>query len=132
MPMVVAAVSKYWWLSLLAFALIGASSALWADAGANSQAGAVAEQGDAGVIQAFNNTESKKTGVIEVADETKRLVMFAMGVPLLILLLATAALGIAMGLYGKQVFVPHMICAGLSLTLALGHAVVGIVWFYPF
>ena len=60
------------------------------------------------------------------------LVMFFLGVPLLILLIATVTLGIAMGVYGKQVFLPHMICAGLSMTLALGHAVVGIVWFYPF
>ena len=58
--------------------------------------------------------------------------MFVMGVPLLILLLVTGALGIAMGVYGKQVFVAHMVFAGLTMTLALAHAVVGIVWFYPF
>jgi hypothetical protein len=128
----VAAVNRYWWLLLLAMVLFGVSSEIWAAANTNTQAGAVVEQGDTTIMQAFNDSETKKTGVIEVADKTKRLVMFVMGVPLLILLLATAALGVAMGIYGKQVYVPHMICAGLSLTLALGHAVVGIVWFYPF
>ena len=58
--------------------------------------------------------------------------MFALGAPLLMLLLITAGLGIAMGLYGKQVYVAHMIFAGLSLTLAIVHAVVGLVWFRPF
>ena len=90
------------------------------------------EQASAGVIQSFNTDGSAKSELVAIEDKTKRLVMFIMGVPLLILLFATAALGVAMGVYGKQVFVPHMVCAGLSLTLALGHAVVGIVWFYPF
>jgi hypothetical protein len=90
------------------------------------------EQGSASVIQSFASDKSAKSELVQIEDQTKRLVMFVMGVPLLILLLATAVLGVAMGVYGKQVFVPHMVCAGLSLTLALGHAVVGIVWFYPF
>lgn len=58
--------------------------------------------------------------------------MFLLGVPLLILLLITGALGIAMGIYGKQVFVLHMIFAGLTVTLAFVHAIVGVIWFYPF
>ena len=124
-------VNRRWWLFLVVV-LFGMANAIWAAASTDTQAGAAAEQGDTSIMQAFNASDEKKTGVIEVKDETKRLVMFVMGVPLLILLLATAALGVAMGLYGKQVYLPHMICAGLSLTLALGHAVVGIVWFYPF
>ena len=60
------------------------------------------------------------------------LVMFVLGVPLLFLLLTTGVLGIAMGVYGKPVFVAHMVCAGLSMTLAVAHAIVGLVWFYPF
>ena len=36
-------------------------------------------------------------------DNTRRLVMFALAVPLLVLLLITAGLGISMGLYGKDV-----------------------------
>ncbi|MDT8384025.1 MAG: hypothetical protein RRB22_06385 [Gammaproteobacteria bacterium] len=90
------------------------------------------EQQSASVIQSFDSDRSAKSALVAIEDQTKRLVMFFMGVPLLIFLIATAALGVAMGVYGKPVFVAHMVCAGLSLTLALGHAVVGIVWFYPF
>ena len=63
---------------------------------------------------------------------TRCLVLFMLGVPLLILLLITGALGIAMAIYGKQVFVMHMLCAGLTVTLAFVHVIVGLVWFYPF
>jgi hypothetical protein len=95
-------------------------------------AGSTDEQGSAVVMQAFSNDNSGKSELVAIEDETKRLVMFVMGIPLLLLIIATVALGVAMGVYGKPVFVPHMVCAGLSLTLALGHAVVGLVWFYPF
>ena len=94
--------------------------------------GNVKEEDGAQVMRSFTDTQVKDSGVIAVADQTKRQIMFLMGVPLLLLLIATAALGIASGVYGKQVFVAHMLCAGLSLTLALAHAVVGVVWFYPF
>lgn len=98
----------------------------------STQSQQASEQGSASVMGSFATDKSAKSELVQIEDQTKRLVMFVMGVPLLILLFATAALGVAMGVYGKQVFVPHMVCAGLSLTLALGHAVVGIVWFYPF
>jgi len=91
-----------------------------------------AEQQSSAVLQAFENDRSAKSELVAIEDETKRLIMFIMGVPLLLLIIATVALGVAMVVYGKQVFVLHMICAGLSLTLATGHAVVGLVWFYPF
>lgn len=83
-------------------------------------------------MQSFVSREVVESDIVAIEDETKRLVMFFMGVPLLILLIATVALGVAMVIYGKQVFVAHMICAGLSLTLAMAHAVVGLVWFFPF
>jgi hypothetical protein len=82
------------------------------------------------VIQAF--TSQEKPDAVSIEQQTKHLIMFVMGVPLLVLLLVTGGLGIAMGVYGKQVFVAHMVCAGLSMTLAIAHAIVGIVWFYPF
>jgi len=91
-----------------------------------------AEQQSLGVIQAFTNDRSAKSELVAIEDKTKRLIMFLMGIPLLLLITTTVALGVAMVVYGKRVFVPHMICAGLSLTLAMGHAVVGLVWFYPF
>lgn len=65
-------------------------------------------------------------------DHKKHVIMFLMGVPLLILILITGALGIAMVVYGKQVFMMHMIFAGLTVTLAVVHLVTGLVWFYPF
>ena len=89
-----------------------------------------AEQENTQVMQAF--TSQDQGDVMSIEDKTKQLVMFVMGVPLLVLLLVTGGLGIAMGVYGKQVFVAHMICAGLSMTLAIAHAIVGLVWFYPF
>jgi hypothetical protein len=51
---------------------------------------------------------------------------------LLLFILIAVGLGVAMGVYGKQVFVWHMLFAGLSATLAIVHAIVGLVWFYPF
>lgn len=90
------------------------------------------EEGSAQVLQAFGQGSSDESDIVSVDDKTKRIVMFSMGVPLLTLLLITAGLGIAMGVYGKQVYVPHMVCAGLSICLAIAHAVAGIVWFYPF
>lgn len=73
-----------------------------------------------------------KSEIVQIPDQRKRLIMFIMGIPLLIFITTTVCLGVAMVVYGKQVFVAHMIFAGLSLTLALGHAVVGVVWFNPF
>ena len=84
------------------------------------------------VMESFARQAEQAEPDTGVSDKTKRVVMFLLGVPLLILLLVTAFLGIAMGVYGKQVFVPHMVSAGLTLTLAVAHAIVGLVWFYPF
>jgi hypothetical protein len=107
-------------------------SAKAADASSASASKAAGEQDSASVIMSFANDKSAKSDLVAIEDQTKRLVMFILGVPLLLFLIATVSLGVAMGVYGKQVFVAHMVCAGFSLSLALGHAVVGIVWFYPF
>ena len=111
---------------------VGSFSIAWSAADDLPEEKSAKEQNNSSVMQAFTSTEVKDSEIVAIEDETKRLVMFLLGVPLLIMLIATVILGIAMGIYGKQVFLPHMICAGLSMTLALGHAVVGIVWFYPF
>jgi hypothetical protein len=85
------------------------------------------------VIQSFTSRDEVEVGENrKISDQRKQQIMFFLGVPLLLLIIATVSLGIAMGVYGKQVYIAHMVCAGLSLTLALAHAVVGIVWFYPF
>lgn len=88
--------------------------------------------GDSQVMQSFASEDDAETGVLKIGDKRKRQVMFAMGVPLLLFIMITVGLGIAMGIFGKDVYIPHMIFAGLSLTLALGHAIVGLVWFWPF
>ena len=111
---------------------LGVSSVGWSAADVSAEEQSAIEQNNSSVMQAFTSKEVKDSDIVAIEDETKRLVMFFLGVPLLIMLIVTVTLGIAMGIYGKQVFLPHMICAGLSMTLALGHAVVGIVWFYPF
>lgn len=84
------------------------------------------------VMKAFEQQASKNNIDRPLTIQKKHLTMFLLGVPLLILLLITGALGIAMGIYGKQVFMLHMISAGLTITLAFVHAIVGVIWFYPF
>ena len=87
---------------------------------------------DMSVMQSFADKQDEVGEAVKISDQRKHQWLFVMGVTLLILLLTTAALGIAMGIYGKPVFVAHMITAGLSLTLAIAHAVAALVWFNPF
>lgn len=82
------------------------------------------------IMEAFDR--QNLAGKEAISDHKKHLIMFIIGVPLLILVIITGALGIAMVVYGKPVFVMHMICAGLSVTLVIVHAIVGLVWFNPF
>ncbi|HHH36317.1 MAG TPA: hypothetical protein ENK48_05745 [Gammaproteobacteria bacterium] len=87
---------------------------------------------DVAVMGAFTSQEVEEGEAVQITDQEKRIVMFSMGIALLVLLLITAFLGISMAIQGKDVFVAHMICAGLSVTLAIAHSVVAIVWFFPF
>jgi hypothetical protein len=89
-----------------------------------------AENDGARVLQSFQTPEA--VAATEATDLTRRWVMFGLGAPLLLFLLTTAGLGIAMGIYGKPVYLAHMICAGLTVTLAVVHVIVGLVWFRPF
>jgi hypothetical protein len=85
------------------------------------------------VLEAFDRQQAGRVdSAAAIGDKKKHLVMFLLGIPLLILLLTTGAVGIAMGLFGKPLFLLHMILAGLTMTLALVHVIVGLVWFYPF
>lgn len=87
----------------------------------------------AAILEAFDQQQvARVKQASELSDRGKRTIMFAMAVPLFILLLITGGLGIATGVYGKKLFIPHMVFAGLTVTLALAHAIVGMVWFYPF
>ncbi|MDE2342523.1 MAG: hypothetical protein KGL63_03885 [Betaproteobacteria bacterium] len=85
------------------------------------------------VLEAFDKQQSQKVdSAAAIGDKKKRLIMFLLGIPLLVLLLTTGAVGIAMGVFGKPLFLVHMILAGLTMTLAIVHVIVGLVWFYPF
>lgn len=68
----------------------------------------------------------------KIETQRKHEILFMMGIALLVLLLTTSTLGIAMVAFGKDVFVAHMIMAGLSMTLAIVHAVTSTVWFWPY
>lgn len=87
------------------------------------------------VLQAFENqaeTKEQANDTLTISTRKKHKILFFMGITLLIGVFVTAGLGIAMGVYGKPVFVAHMLSAGLTVTLALIHAIVAIVWFFPF
>jgi len=87
----------------------------------------------AAVLEAFDKQQVQRVKqASELSDHSKRLIMFTLAIPLFVLLLITGGLGIATGVFGKKLFIPHMIFAGLTVTLALAHAIVGLVWFYPF
>ena len=84
------------------------------------------------VMEIFKQEALDNQADNELTDEFKHKVLFFMGTVLLILLCTTAYLGVAMVVYNQEVFVKHMISAGLTVTLGLAHAVVAIVWFFPF
>lgn|SRR5487761_2108615 len=85
------------------------------------------------VLEAFDRQQAQRVdSAASIGDKKKQLIMFFLGIPLLILLLCTGAVGIAMGVFGKPLFLLHMILAGLTMTLALVHVIVGLAWFYPF
>lgn len=120
------------WSVLRSLAMVFALSlsmftALPAHAETVSQAGE-SEQ----ILQAFNKQHRDAEHAKSITDKDKQRIMFLLGVLLFTLVLITGGLGIAMGIYGKQVFLPHMIFAGLSVSMAIVHAIVGVVWFYPF
>jgi hypothetical protein len=113
--------------AVASLALLAILSGLPAHAEDTSREGESAQ-----ILQAFNKQHRDAEHAKAITDKDKQRVMFILGVTLITLVLITGGLGIAMGLYGKSVFVPHMIFAGLSMTLALVHAIAGLVWFYPF
>ena len=102
-------------------------------AATDTQAGNGDSNNGAAVLEAFDKQQVQRVNqASELNDHSKRLIMFALAIPLFILLLITGGLGIATGVFGKKLFIPHMVFAGLTISLALAHAIVGLVWFYPF
>src|SRR5271169_574798 len=76
------------------------------------------------VLEAFDRQQVQRVNQAStLSDHKKHLIMFLLGVPLFILLLITGGLGIATGIFGKHLFIAHMIFAGLTITLALAHVI---------
>src|SRR5450631_3544357 len=67
-----------------------------------------------------------------IAEHERQVIIFTIVAALLLLFLADASVGIAVGVFGKPLFLLHMILASLTVTLALVHVIVGLVWFFPF
>ena len=84
------------------------------------------------VLAPFVEKEEVLGEAVAIDDEQKHLILFYMGVLLLFLILGTAIIGLQMALFGKQLFVQHMVSAGFTVFLSLAHAVTAIVWFFPF
>jgi len=106
--------------------LFAAPPALAADAAAQ-------QNNSAQVLEQFDRQQVQRVGSDKLTDHKKHVIIFLLGAPLIIMLLITGGLGVAMGVYGKQqLFVTHMLFAGLTITLALVHAVVSVIWFFPF
>ncbi|HFE37623.1 MAG TPA: hypothetical protein ENK06_04270 [Gammaproteobacteria bacterium] len=103
---------------------------------------AATEGGSEGVVneneraQVLSTFIGKPQGgaLVESFDERREQhkILFYMGVLLLISVLLTAGFGVSMVMLGKEVFVQHMIFAGITVFLSIAHAVVAVVWFFPF
>jgi len=89
-------------------------------------------QQDLRAIQTFNKLHEDETGILKVQAQKKHKILFLMGAGLLTGILTTVGFSLAMVLGGKQVFVWHMLFAGITTTLAIAHAVTSIIWFFPF
>lgn len=84
------------------------------------------------VLRGFTDKALVESDAVKIADKKKHQILFIMGAFLLVGVLATAGLGIAMVVYGKQVFIAHMIGAGFTVFLSVAHAVTAMVWFFPY
>jgi len=111
------------WMMALPVQLAAATEASGASESAASQSAEAVMQQFAG--------DDEISPQRKIETERKHQILFLMGISLLVLLLITGTLGIAMVAFGKDVFLPHMIFAGLSLTLAAVHSATAIAWFWP-
>lgn len=120
-------------IGLSVLLLLGASAAAFAQDSNASGGQGDQPQGGISVMQSFNKQQNHTLDeVIAIPGHEKQVIMFIMGAALLIAVITTASLGIAMVLHGKEVFLAHMVSAGISVFLAIAHAVVAVVWFFPF
>jgi len=100
----------------------------WGVAAAAPSATASAER----MMQHYTEQQDEVSAQRKISIRSKHQVLFWMGAGLLLGLMLTAFFGIGMGMMGKDWFIPHMICAGLTLSLGLAHAVTAFVWFWPY
>ncbi len=85
------------------------------------------------ILESFARQDAQRpAGETVIGQHEKQVIMFSIGAVLLTLLIGTATVGIAVAAFGKPLFLVHMILAGLTVTVALIHVAVGLVWFYPF
>ncbi len=109
------------WMGVLSLSISGLAAEP-----VNGEAG----QADVQLMQQFD-TEEELAPERAISTQRKHEILFLMGAALLLLIFVTAGLGMAMALWEKDVFTWHMLSAGLTVTLAIVHAVVSFVWFYP-
>jgi len=85
------------------------------------------------ILEEFGRQQPQRPArATTIAEHERQVIMFSIGTVLLILLISTASVGIAVAVFGKPLFLVHMILAGLTVTMALVHVIVGVVWFFPF
>lgn len=97
-----------------------------------AQHGASGMQQDLSTMRDFNDLHADETGLLKVSTKERHEILFFMGLGLIIGLLVTAGFGLGMVLGGRPLFLWHMLFAGISIMLALAHAVTAMIWFYPF
>lgn len=132
-------ITMHWALNVLFFSplllvvTLLINSPVWASADAPADAnGAAAQNADRGVMEGFRRDKIVLGDAVKISNQRKHTILFVMGAALLILIIGTAIIGVSMIISGKQLFVAHMIMAGLTVTLAIAHAVASTVWFFPF
>jgi hypothetical protein len=116
--------SLFWIVCLLLTLVVGMVVA--------SQVRADDEEKPFDVLRGFTEAEVVVSDIVEISEQRKHQILFLMGFVLLITIITAAMLGVAMVVFGKQVFLAHMIFAGISVFLSIVHAVTAIVWFFPF
>ena len=85
------------------------------------------------ILEQFTREQPRRPArATSIEEHERQVIMFSIGTTLLALLIGTASVGIAVAVFGKPLFLVHMILAGLTVTVALIHVVVGVVWFFPF
>jgi len=85
------------------------------------------------ILEEFGRQQPQRPArATTIAEHERQVIMFTIGSVLLVLLIGTASVGIAVAVFGKPLFLLHMILAGLTVTVAIVHVIVGLVWFFPF